>query len=173
MEFSNLIRSRYSVREYEDLPVQKDQLIKVLDAGRVAPSAVNFQPWHFIAVTKPEQMAKVHEAYPRGWFKKVKNCIVVCGDHNAGWKRQNDGKDHTDIDVAIAVDHMTLQATEIGLGTCWICNFNPKRLTEEFHLPPHLEPIVIISIGHPASKEIPVKKRKSLEEIVSWEEYGK
>ena len=173
MEFSNLIRSRYSVRGYKDLPVQKEELLKVLEAGRMAPSAVNYQPWHFVAVSDPEQMAQVYEAYPRSWFKEVKNCIVVCGDHRAGWKRQIDGKDHTDIDVAIAVDHMTLQATEIGLGTCWICNFNPKLLSKALNIPSNLEPIVIIAIGYPASKEIPVKKRKSIDEIVSWEEYGK
>lgn len=171
MEFSNIIRSRYSVREYTDIPVQKDVLLQVLEAGRMAPSAVNYQPWRFIAITKPEQITKAHEAYHRSWFQKVKNCIIVCGDHNEGWKRKSDGKDHTDIDIAIAVDHMTLQAADLGLGTCWICNFDPDILKENFNLPENLEPIVIIAIGYPASQEVPAKNRKEMDKIVFWERY--
>ncbi|MCT4602113.1 MAG: nitroreductase family protein, partial [Marinifilum sp.] len=82
-----------------------------------------------------------------------------------------DGKDHTDIDASIAIDHMTLQATELGLGTCWICNFYVEKCKDFFQLPDHIEPIAILSLGYPNDDKMPAKKRKSLEEIVHWEKF--
>lgn len=97
---------------------------------------------------------------------------MICGDHNQSWKRKQDGKDNCDIDVAIAVDPMTLQATEIGMATCWICNFDKKKTTETLNLPSYLEPIVILPVGYPLDQPDPnrhVEKRKKIQDIVSFE----
>lgn len=171
MDLRTVIENRYSVRSYKSTEVEKEKLIKILEAGQLAPSAVNFQPWHFIVVREPENHVKVSEIYHRDWFKEAPVYIIVCGDHNTAWKRKEDGKDHTDIDASIAIDHMTLQATELGLGTCWICNFYVEKCKDFFQLPDHIEPIAILSLGYPNDDKMPAKKRKSLEEIVHWEKF--
>ncbi|WP_321282031.1 nitroreductase family protein [Marinifilum fragile] len=171
MDLRTIIENRYSVRSYQQKEVEKEKLIKILEAGQLAPSAVNNQPWHFIVVREPNNHAKFSEIYHRDWFKEAPVYIIVCGDHNTAWKRKEDDKDHTDIDAAIAIDHMTLQATELGLGTCWICNFYVEKCREFFQLPEHIEPIAILSLGYPSDDKIPTKKRKSLNKIVHWEKF--
>lgn len=171
MDLRTIIENRYSVRSYQQKEVEEEKLIKILEAGQLAPSAVNNQPWHFIVVREPGNHAKFSEIYHRDWFKEAPVYIIVCGDHNTAWKRKEDDKDHTDIDAAIAIDHMTLQATELGLGTCWISNFYVKKCREFFQLPEHIEPIAILSLGYPSDDKIPTKKRKSLNEIVHWEKF--
>lgn len=168
MEFNKLIQARYSVRQFATQEVELGKLESILEAGRLAPSAVNFQPWQFIVVCDKEQLQKLSACYHREWFAAAPCCIVVCGDHRQSWHRRVDGKDHCDIDAAIAIDHMTLQAVELGLGTCWVCNFDVERTRQLFQLPAHIEPIAFLPIGYPKSNEMPIKKRKSLDEIVHW-----
>ncbi|RUT80187.1 nitroreductase [Ancylomarina longa] len=172
MQFSQLILQRYSVRSYQQMPVEKTELLKILQAGQYAPSAANKQPWHFIVVQEQKNHEQFSEIYHRNWFKNAPVYIVICADHDQTWRRQEDGKSHGDIDVAIAIDHMTLQATELGLGTCWICNFFVEKCRDFFQLPQHIEPIAILSLGYPADEKRPDKQRKSLEEIVHWEKFS-
>ena len=96
--------------------------------------------------------------------------IVACGDHRVAWRRR-DGKDHCDIDVAIAVDHVTLAAAALGLGTCWICSFDAFRCAQVLELREHLEPVVLLPIGYPAEAKAADRhgaERKRLEDIVCW-----
>ena len=153
-----------------DKEVERDKILQVLEAGRIAPSAVNFQPIHFIVITDNNTKLKVLEAYPRDWIKDAPVIIVACGDHSKSWKR-NDGKDHCDIDVAIAIDHMTLAATELELGTCWVCAFNAKLCHEILELPEHLEVIALLPLGYPVGERNTEIIRKNMEEMVSWEKY--
>ncbi|PKQ61590.1 nitroreductase [Labilibaculum filiforme] len=171
MNFKELTRQRYSVRSYLPKEIEQEKLIAILEAGRIAPSASNKQAWHFIVVREPENHNKFAEIYHRDWFNQAPVYIVICGDHSQTWKRNEDGKDHCDIDAAIAIDHMTLQATELGLGTCWICNFQVRKCIDFFNLPDRIEPIAILSLGYPSDIVTPEKKRKSLDEIVHWESF--
>lgn len=171
MTFLDLAKKRYSVRDYKVMPVEKEKLYEVLEAGRMAPSAVNYQPLHFIVITDEAVKNRVSETYARDWFKKAPAVIIVCGDHAKSWKRK-DGKDHCDIDAAIAVDHMTLAATDLGLGTCWVCAFDAKRCHEVLGLPENLEVIALMPIGYAADNSEPEKKRKNLNDIVSWEGFS-
>ncbi|NLJ87857.1 MAG: nitroreductase [Epulopiscium sp.] len=170
MSFLELAKKRYSVRSYLDRPVEKEKLLQVLEAARIAPSAVNKQPWNFIVVTNENTKNKIAETYPREWFKTAPAVIVVCGDHSKSWKRK-DGKDHCNIDVAIAIDHMTLAATDLGLGTCWVCAFDAKQCHKILGLPENLEVIALIPIGYPADTAPENKNRMDISEIVSWEKY--
>ncbi len=170
MDLKTIIQNRYSVRSYQSTNVEEDKLMKILEAARLAPSAVNSQPWHFVVIRNPENRKEMANLYPKEWLKKAPVYILICGNHHAAWKRPEDGKDHTDIDAAIAIDHMTLQATELGLGTCWICNFRVEECKKHFRLPNGIEPIAILSLGYPADKVSP-KKRKTLDEIVHWEQF--
>lgn len=170
-DFSELIRQRFSVRAYKNQEVEKDKLLQVLDAGRMAPSAANFQPWHFIVVNDPQKRKEVCACYKGAWLSQAPLIIVVCSDKSQSWKRSFDGKDSSDIDTAIAVDHMTLMATELGLGTCWICNFNTRLCSELLKIPRQLEAVAILPLGYPAV-DAPVKKRKPLSSISSANEFG-
>jgi len=172
MSFIQLAKKRYSVRSYLDKPVEIEKILQVLEAARVAPSAVNKQTLHFIVVTNEDTKSKIADTYPRDWFKTAPVVIVVCGDHSLSWKR-NDGKDHCDIDAAIAIDHMTLAAADLGLGTCWVCAFDAKKCHEVLNLPENLEVIALLPMGYSADKAPENKKRRDISEMVSWEEYKK
>lgn len=170
MEFLELARNRYSCRNYASRPVESWKLDKVLEAGRIAPSAVNYQPWHFYVIQGEKELGRIYTVYHREWFRTSPCVIVVCGDHNQSWKRR-EGKDHCDIDAAIASDHMTLQATELGLATCWICNFDPDLTRDVLRLPGHLEPVVFLPLGYPQDSADPDRhgeKRKPIGEITTF-----
>jgi nitroreductase len=172
VKFSDLAAERYSLRKFSDKPVEKEKILQVLEAARLAPSAVNYQPRHFIVVTDEELKAKIAEGYSRDWFANAPVVIVACGDHSTSWKRR-DGKDHADIDVAIAVDHLTLAAVELGLGTCWVCAFDAGHVHKVLELPEEIEAVALIPLGYPADESRPLKKRRELDEIVSWNGYKK
>lgn len=167
MKVYELMKKRCSVRSFTDQEVEKEKLLSVLEAARVAPSANNQQPWHFIVLQDKELKNKVSSRFG----EKAPAIIVACGDHNSSWKRK-DGKDHCDIDIAIAVDHMTLEAAELGLGSCWVCWFDSEKISRVLNLPTHLEPIALLPIGYPKKECDPNrhdKQRKSLDEIISWD----
>lgn len=170
MEFSKLIASRFSVRSYTKKPVERSLIFEILEAARLAPSACNYQPWHFLVLTEPDNLSDFQEVYPRNWFREAPVCIVICSDHSHSWKRKSDEKDFADVDVAIVTDHLILKATELGLGTCWVCNFDATLVRKKLRLPDHLEPMVLVTIGY-TNSEVPVKIRKSLSEIVHWEKF--
>ena len=171
MDFDDLINKRYSVRNYRPDKPDQATLQKVLDAGRMAPSAVNRQPWIFIVVEESSLLKQLHEAYPRPWFSGAPIVLVLCADHQESWKRPGDLKDHADIDLAIATDHITLKAAELGLGTCWVCNFNPLMVSKALHLPAHIEPVVLLPIGWPLKASAPTKSRKPLSSIIRFNGY--
>jgi nitroreductase len=169
--FLEVARNRYSCRKYDPRPVEEEKLMQVLEAGRTAPSAVNFQPWHFYVILEKGALERFQSAYHRDWFRTAPCVIVICIDHDRSWKRKSDGKDHGDIDAAIATDHMTLQATELGLATCWVCNFDTGRARELLSLSRQLEPVVILPLGYPLDQADPGRhseKRKPLTEMITF-----
>jgi nitroreductase len=173
MNFLDIAKTRYSVRNYKPSNIEETKIALILEAFRVAPSAVNFQPWHIIIVKSEEGKNKIFEAYPREWLKTAPILLIACGDHSTSWKR-SDGKDHLDIDISIAVDHLTLQAAELGLGTCWVCNFNSSILKQNFNLPENIEPVVIIPLGYPVDPSDVNRheiKRKPLKEFLHYESF--
>lgn len=171
MEFLQLAKKRYSVRKYESRKVEEEKLLKILEAGRVAPTGANKQPQRFIIVKEEEGLKKL---------KKGANvygaplAIIVCADHSASWKRPYDGKDIADIDASIVTDHMMLQAEELGLGSVWICYFDPEAIRKEFKIPEGIEPVNILAIGYDAgeaaSPDRHDKLRKPLGELIIAEE---
>jgi nitroreductase len=171
MELKDAVRERYSVRNFREQEVPRKELEKILEWTSMAPSAVNFQPWHFIVITEKIRLEAIWNVYHRQWIHSAPVIIVACMNHQESWKRSIDGHDFGEVDVAIAIDHLTLAATACGLGTCWVCNFDVAGCKNILNLPSHIEPLALIPIGYPAST-MPAKKRKSLNEIVSWEEFG-
>lgn len=171
MDFMELAKRRCSVRAYEDREVEPEKLERILEAARIAPTAKNLQPVKLLAVQSGEGLEKVGKAAN---IYGAPLAIIVCADHQRAWTRPFDGKRSTDIDASILTDHMMLEATELGLGSVWICFFKPDVLREEFSLPEHLEPVNILAVGYasgaPASPDRHDKARVPMDELVSYEE---
>jgi nitroreductase len=172
MSFLALAKRRYSVRKYQDKIVEEEKLQQILEAGRVAPSAANNQSWRLIVVKEKTGLDKLRKA------AKIYNAplyIIVCGDHRTAWVRPYDKKDAVDIDASIVTDHMMLKATDLGLGTLWICYFDPEIIRKEFNIPEHLEPINILAIGYAdgesKSPDRHHETRKPLKDIVFFESF--
>ncbi len=168
-EFIKLAQERSSIRKYTNKEVSCEVINQIIESARIAPSAVNFQPWKFLIVKGEKSKQIVRESYNREWFTTAPLYIIACGNHEEAWHRSFDGKDHTDIDIAIAVEHICLSATAAGLGTCWVCNFDATKLKTDLSLPENLEPIAIIPLGYPEGDgDVRPKKRKTTEKIVQW-----
>jgi nitroreductase len=168
--FMDLVKKRYSVRSFQNKPVEESLLLKILETGSLAPSACNNQPWVFIIIRKDATKKKLAAAYERAWFVTAPVIVALCCDLSQSWRRQ-DGKNYGDVDVAIAMDHITLAATEAGLGTCWIANFISQEARRILELPDNIEPVVFTPIGYSATSQTS-KKRKPLDEVVHWERFN-
>ncbi|MDR0394947.1 MAG: nitroreductase family protein [Tannerella sp.] len=165
MNLLTLISQRRSIRQYLPDEVEQEKVDYLLECARLAPSAVNYQPWKFIIVRSPEKKSLLHQCYSRKWFTSAPLYIMALGDTTQSWKRSSDGKDHCDIDVAIAMEHLILAATEKGLGTCWVCNFDTNLCRQLFNLPEHIIPVAITPIGYPAQRQEQISDRKMTPDI--------
>lgn len=168
MNFSDIIKNRCSVRKYSSKKVSEEKLNKILEAGNLAPTAANLQPVHIIVAESDVSLNKISKGAN---IYNAPLAIIVCADHKTAWTRPFDMKKTTDIDASIITDHMMLQATELGLGSVWICYFKPDIIIKEFNLPDYLEPVNILAIGYSDDLNKP-KVRKSLKNMVSYNKYG-
>ena len=144
MSFLDLVNKRYSVRSYEERQIEKEKIDYIMECVRMAPSAVNFQPWKFYIVTDKDKLNDIKSTYKREWIMSA-----PCAD----------------IDLAIAIEHLCLAAAEQGLGTCWVCNFDAALCHQLMSLPEEMEPVALIPVGYTPDTEIPEKKRKDMDEI--------
>ena len=171
MEYSDLIITRQSIRSYDpDRPVQKEILEKILEAGRLAPSACNLQPWKFLVISSEPLLGKVKACYHREWFKDAPHILIVVGLKDEAWNRSFDGYNSVETDVTIAMTHIVLAAENEGVSTCWIAAYNPALLNEALQLGKDRLVFGILPLGYPKTDYIkPEKKpRKSLNEIVEF-----
>lgn len=169
MNFLDLVRSRESIRNYDPArPVAREVLERILEAGRLAPSAANRQPWRFLVISSPEMLAKVRPCYSRSWFADAPQILVVTGDRGAAWTRMGDGYNAIETDLTIAMDHLILAATAEGVGTCWIAAFDPQVLRSALALKENETVFAITPLGYPKpdfQRKI-TKDRKPLTEVV-------
>jgi nitroreductase len=173
MDVFEAIQKRKSIRAYETTPVPEETVKKILEAARLAPSAINFQPWHFIVVTGSERRKDLSKGVFAKFLAEAPVVIVACGDRKASPK-------WCSIDVAIAVENMVLAATAEGLGTCWVGSFDQNQVKALLKIPENLKVVALLAVGYASEKEEMtrnstglVRKRKTLDEIASFEEYGK
>ena len=169
-QFYELVCKRYSCRAFDAEHPVDDALVRaVVETAQLAPSACNRQPWHFVAVRNAEVRAHML-AKSRPAFTDAPVLLVCLGDHSQAWHRPADGKDHTDVDVAIAAEHICLAAASLDMGTCWVCSFDTDAVRTALSLPSHLEPVALIPLGFPApDSTVPAKIRKPVDDILSWE----
>jgi nitroreductase len=169
MEYTELIRTRESVRNYDpNRPVPKEILEKILDAGRLAPSACNYQPWKFLVISSSAMLEKVKACYNRDWFKDAPHILVVLGIRDQAWNRSYDGYNSIETDVAIAMTHIILAAENEGVGACWIAAYNPALLKEALNPGANQLIFGIIPLGYPKPgfQKALIKERKPLGDIV-------
>ncbi len=167
MDFLNLVQERYSIRKYQEKEVSPELLDYVLECARLAPSACNLQPWHFFVIQSDEAKEKIRSCYNRPWFS-APVFILACADLSQSWKRKSDGKDHADVDVSIAFEHICLAAAAQGLGTCWVCNFDVQSCIDLFELPDGMQPVAITPLGYPEKEDVKRTSRKLKEDIVTY-----
>ncbi len=171
--FLELAEKRRSVRAYKPDDVPEDLLQTVLEAARLAPSAVNKQPWRFIVVRSETGRRALGAAYAREWFWKAPVVIAVCILPGEAWTRSFDGKNYAMVDGALAMDHLQLAAAELGLGTCWIGAFDPAAAREILNLPDGVEILGMTPLGFPDVEPNPrVRSRRPLGESVLKERWG-
>ncbi len=157
---------RFSARKFTAEAVSDEDLEYVMECVRLAPSACNKQPWKWLLVKSEEAKRKLQECYDREWFKTAPMYVVGMRSTEENWVRKYDDKPHGDIDVAIAAEHLCLAAADRGLGTCWVCAYDPHKMQQLFPREGY-EAVVIIPIGHIAD-DCPrqEKKRKEMSAIV-------
>jgi nitroreductase len=171
MDYSDLIRSRESIRNYDpDRQVPGEILEKILEAGRLAPSACNNQPWKFLLISSPVVLEKVKKCYHRDWYRDAPHILAVVGLSDKAWQRSSDGYNSVETDAAIALTHLILAAENEGVGTCWIANFDPVMLRDSLDLTDDQVIFGITPLGYQRSgfQKNPNKKRKPPEEIVRY-----
>ena len=169
VDVAQAIRSRYSCRNYQDKPIEKAKLEAVLEAARQAPSAKNLQDWRFVVVTNKDARVKLAAAANNQTFLENAGAIIIGCTVSEHVMRC--GQLIGPIDVAIAIEHMCLQATELGLATCWIGSFYPDKVRPIVGIPDDVTIIELLALGYPgdAPKE---HRREPMDNIVSFETWG-
>jgi len=171
---------RYSCRSYDSRPVSEGDLTAVCEAARLAPSACNSQTWRFVVIQDRSLISKICEEAMRPvvrnkWMKEAPVLIVGCSQLDIVANRIGSavtGIEYYQIDLGIAMEHMVLKATELGLGTCWIGWFKEDRIKEILEIPRRVRALALLTVGYPGKGASAEKKRKSLEEIVFRDQWG-
>lgn len=169
MELQEAIRKRKSIRDYEDKPVPDEKLMKVLEAARMAPSAGNRQNWKFIVVRDEKLRQELSQA-AAGQAHVAKAPVVIAAVALVPDFVMPCGVPPYAVDLAIAVDHMTLAAADEGLGTCWIGRFSQEEARNILKIPEKYRIVALLPLGYPNQEGRP-KVRKSLDEIVCYETF--
>ncbi|MFZ3166188.1 MAG: nitroreductase family protein [Candidatus Methanoperedens sp.] len=167
MDVKTAIRTRRSIRAYDPREVEEEKLVRVLESGRLSPSASNRQERRFIVIRDAGTRKALSEAARNQKFLADAPVVIAACSVEKEYV-MSCGQLAYPIDTAIAVDHMTLAAVEEGLGTCWIGAFDEKKVKEILNIPDEIRVVTLLPIGYPSDIPRPTP-RKSLDEIVLWE----
>ncbi|MBS3782109.1 MAG: nitroreductase family protein [Candidatus Thermoplasmatota archaeon] len=158
MDVFEAVKERGSIRKYKGEPIEQEDMEKMVEAARLAPSAKNLQPWKLVVVQDPEVLKELVPICQGQRFVEGAGAFVI---------GMIDGSKWSEVDLSIAMDHLSLEAVELGYGTCWIGAFDKEGLERKFGLSDGYEPLVCMTVGVPAEKPRPPTK-KSVEELVEW-----
>ena len=183
MSLIEIIKKRNSVRKYLEKPVDEKILLQILEAARLAPSWRNLQCWKFVVVKNPIIKKKVIQCtspYNQSWLGKEPIIIVVCGDPQLSGFRND--QHYYLVDAAIATEHLVLAATELGLGTCWLGAFDEEKMKQTLQIPENIKIVTVTPLGYPAENDgmigkiakkiVNSKNRKTLEEIINFDQWS-
>ena len=168
MDVAEAIKNRYSCRSYKTEPVPEEKLNKVLEAARLAPSAHNDQEWKFIIVKDAGKRKEVAEAAGQSFIAEAP--IIIAAVATTLERLMSSGNPAYAIDLAIAMEHIALQATEEELGTCWIGAFSQEKVKKVLEIPEEYKVVVLMPLGFPVEKA-GAKTRKNLKEIISYDKF--
>lgn len=172
MDFLKLAEQRYSVRKFSDRPLEPEKIERILEAGRLAPTACNKQPQRVLVINGEQSAAKMRMC--TGSHFNAPAGLLVCYDRDECWVRDYDGKPSGDIDASIVATHMMLEAAELGIGTTWVMHFIPEAVRCEFALPENIEPVALLVMGYPADDAVPSPmhaKSRTNEELVVYDRF--
>ena len=169
MALMESIRKRYSCRAYQDKPVEQEKLDELLEAARLAPSAKNMQDWRFVVVTDKQARHELAKAAGEQMFiEKAGVIIVACSTSDYVMRC---GQKIAPIDVAIALEHIALQAGQLQLATCWIGSFYPEKVKAVLDIPADVEVIELMAVGYPDDKP-KQPKRLSIDQVRCYEKWS-
>ena len=169
MRVCEAIQKRYSCRAYKPDPIEPEKLTRLFEAARLAPSARNLQDWRFVVVTDADTRQKLSvAAYDQDFVAHAGAVIAACSNSDHVMRC---GQPIAPIDVAIALEHIALQAVRENLATCWIGSFYPEKVRAILNIPDDIAVIELMTVGYPADTK-PEPKRQPLEKIVSYEKWN-
>lgn len=187
MELKEVIKYRRSIRKFSDRKIDRADLLVILEAARLAPSAQNSQPWHFIVVQDEKMIREIANCVPVGfvrinsWMEKAAAIIVCCSKPKVFAHRlaRIFVRDLHLIDLAITIENMVLMATDLGIGSCWVGWFSEKKVKKLLRIPDGYDVGMLLPLGYPENESnemglggVPPRARKHLEKIVSYEIFG-
>ena len=169
MNFIELSKARYSVRNFDQRPIESEKLQTILEAGRLAPTATNAQPQRIFVLQSPEMLEKIRSATRMAFNAPV--VLMVCYDKTVSWKATRFGEDYDagEMDASIVTTAMMMQAAELGIGSLWARGFNGPEIAAAFDLPENLHLVCLLDLGYPAADSQPSERHDSrlpLEETV-------
>lgn len=169
MDFKDLLVERYSVRDYDERPIEEEKLQKILEAGRMAPTAVNFQPQRIFVLKSKEAVQKMRSVTRMAFNAPV--ILLVCYDKTVSWKadKYGDKYDVGEMDASIVTSLMMMQATELGIGSLWVRGYKTADIVEAFNLPENMVPVCLLLLGYASENDKAKRKNTSrlpLEETV-------
>ena len=170
MELLKLMSDRYACRRYSEENIKEEDLNKILEAGRIAPTSHNNQPQRIYVVRSEEAKEKLMKDFA---YNYKAPCYLVCGyNEEEAWKNPLDNnKDSGEVDISIVMTHMMLMAEELGLGTCWIGFFDPLAVKKNLDIPENVKVVAVLSLGYHREDDRPSKLhtiRRSNEELVKF-----
>ncbi len=158
MNFLDLAKSRFSARKFETKPVGKEKIDLILEAGKVAPTAVNYQPQKILVLTDKDKLLILKECTKYDFDAPL--AFLVCYDKNICWKRGYDGKSSGETDAAIVATHMMLEAKDLGIGSTWVMSFDPEKMRKAFDVCNDYEIAALLPMGY-TTEDVPISKLHS------------
>lgn len=168
MKILEAITKRYSCRSYRDKSIEREKLAAIFEAARLAPSAKNLQDWRFVVVTEKDKKQRLAETTNRPEVFGTAGAIIAACSNND--YVMSCGQPSGPINVAIALEHIALQAAELGLATCWIGSFNPAKVKMLLKIPDDVTVIELMAIGYPVDK-FKEHDREPIENILCYESW--
>ncbi len=166
------MKRRRSIRKYQTKPVEEEKINTVLEAARLGPTAANLQPCYLVVVTKPEVKESLKTAYNADWFVRAPVIVVGCVNPKEAWRRGGTfGEEFWKVDLAIAIQNLILVSTELGLGTCWVANFDENAVKKALNIPKEIRVVAMTPLGYPDEEKGLVTDRKPLESIIHHEKW--
>jgi len=180
MNFDQILENRKSTRSFDSKPVKEKDLISIVEAARLAPSACNSQTWRFVAVTDREVIKRIcseamRPIIPNRWLEQAPLVIVGCSQIDIVANRigtRVTGIEYYQIDLGIAMEHMVLKATDLGLGSCWIGWFKEEKVKEILEIPKRIKVSAMLAIGFPKDNNPRKRARKPIDKILFAEKWG-